>query len=738
KKACELALKAMKPGTSGGLDGINSDILIAATHEDEDKRNIVDILTHAIRWGLPKEAHLGVSSMLRKNAKDKKDMSGYRPIIVSSLITRLVSRALTIHHKKKLQKSVPNSQVCFGVSDGPLKHLESIDAYSRVALKAGKPAYALSMDVANAFSSVSQEHVAKAMEEWELPNTIKHYTNNAMKQTQAVYYDKGTAHLKEVTSGVVQGDPMSSIIFAITLSKEMKECEKRVQVSEWLDQRELEIRPMFCFADDALIIGPDPENLIDAAKRFGYDITKLGLHMNISKTKLIALNEKAKKGSSWYWKTKDESVPAESESGNNVAKLKSITCGEYLGTYIGSAEEEIDRLYEKKLKDFLDHTILLARNWSPQHVMHTLRVSRIPELAYEMRVGRVKVKALKDFDVALAATLKREGVIPPIKTQYVFMKINDGGLGIPSLLHTRMEALRKGASVFQDYDAPLFNVAKDVLGSIASLQNAAVRCLEGGATPQPEDIQALIDRWKGYLVTEPSPYKITREHNDDTGSLESITAPSYIEAANRCTNNFNNVLLKNGPRRGFALNAGQWIRLLRERYNRSLEPRRREGVKCPLGCNERVCNGHFSACRKNAASTKYKHDRVTAAVNKALRFTGHMTNTEDLSVTLTTENPRTIPRSDITSTKTQGKNAGSYVFDVVITGGWRGRAAPQTRLGQAAMREATTKLRKYDGLNLSYSFVPLAFETSGLMAQETATFFREHFSYRVARRTLFE
>ncbi|GKT25046.1 hypothetical protein ADUPG1_012915 [Aduncisulcus paluster] len=140
---------------------------------------------------------------------------------------------------------------------------------------------------AKAFSSVSQEHVAKAMEEWELPNTIKHYTNNAMKQTQAVYYDKGTAHLKEVTSGVVQGDPMSSIIFAITLSKEMKECEKRVQVSE-----------------------PRPrEPHIDAAKKFGYDIMKLGLHMNISKTKLIALNEKAKKGSSWYWKTKEESIP---------------------------------------------------------------------------------------------------------------------------------------------------------------------------------------------------------------------------------------------------------------------------------------------------------------------------------------------------------------------------------------------------------------------------------------------
>ena len=85
----------------------------------------------------------------------------------------------------------------------------------------------LSLDVAGAFNNVSHERLIHNLRTRKIPAKLVNWVNSFLKDRQSfLTFDDRTSAMRQVNAGILQGSPVSPILFLFFNAKLVKGCEK--------------------------------------------------------------------------------------------------------------------------------------------------------------------------------------------------------------------------------------------------------------------------------------------------------------------------------------------------------------------------------------------------------------------------------------------------------------------------------------------------------------------------------
>eukprot|EP00049_Salpingoeca_infusionum_P016822 m.349503 g.349503 ORF g.349503 m.349503 type:complete len:576 (-) comp16151_c1_seq4:1680-3407(-) len=195
-----------------------------------------------------------------------KPNGGIRPIVVQSAIYRIMAKVLAKKALGELTQDLRPYQ--FGLESNGLVPIAITSSLQN------NPNYTLmSIDIENAYGSIKRSHILSAAtqssSEW-----LPHYVWQTYSQPTNVSH-QGEDYGMPTNTGVLQGDPMSMLLFATTIRDAIKTtAEKHPQV-----------QPL-AFADDISLIG-EPQHVENAFKTLKEELAKLGCKCNPAKSQVL-------------------------------------------------------------------------------------------------------------------------------------------------------------------------------------------------------------------------------------------------------------------------------------------------------------------------------------------------------------------------------------------------------------------------------------------------------------------
>ena len=202
-----------------------------------------------------------------------KPSGGVRPIMVEDALGRLLSKCVVHTCLRSASLALRPFQFGVQVSGGA----DTIVHVTRSLYSAGQGRGILAIDFANAFGSIHRSAISAALEDINAPDLIRRFFNAAYSRPTAALVT-GPMQPAEpilVSTGILQGDPLSPFIFAATLHSVLQHTSYQLSSSTIL-----------AFLDDVTICGP-PAELAAALETIGPAAARIGLSLNKLKTKYL-------------------------------------------------------------------------------------------------------------------------------------------------------------------------------------------------------------------------------------------------------------------------------------------------------------------------------------------------------------------------------------------------------------------------------------------------------------------
>lgn len=314
-----IALTLSNLKSAPGLDEISYSDL---SNNPECFPSLCKIYNEILETGLAPSQSSGWSSaiisLIFKNKGPTTDIANYRPIAVTSTITRLFHKILTTRLEDHLRET---NFFDATVQKGFLKNLHGCLDHSSIlqdvteeSLLAGTSAYVTLFDLKDAFGSIPHLLIKNTLLGAQLPTNFINYIINYYNQTEACLRGPwGVSPTFPINQGVLQGDPLSPLLFNMCFNNTIN-----IMSSESRDFRCGNSPSFLAYADDTILItnsAKSHQNLTD---------------LFFSKTSEIALILRPDKSISW--KIVDSKIqPHSVKIGKNVSTSLSSKPEKYLG-----------------------------------------------------------------------------------------------------------------------------------------------------------------------------------------------------------------------------------------------------------------------------------------------------------------------------------------------------------------------------------------------------------------------
>ena len=254
-------------GASPGPSGWTPELLLPLVKDKKTCGDLCNLFLHIIQ----KDVSNVVRSLLtacRLIPIPKKDGT-IRPIAIPEVFFKIAGKYALRH--LNIEKILPEHQVGVGIPGGA----DIIVHRANRLLRTKK--MALSLDITNGFNEVQRAFVLAQLRKTEQARPLIPFFHLAYGADAKLLYRVGE-ETKVILSreGIRQGDPTSSLLFAIALQPAL------VAAAEELGNG----GHALAFVDDTLLIG-DPERLVDAMEAFNQKAAEAGLKINQVKSSVL-------------------------------------------------------------------------------------------------------------------------------------------------------------------------------------------------------------------------------------------------------------------------------------------------------------------------------------------------------------------------------------------------------------------------------------------------------------------
>ena len=413
------ALKATHARTARGLDG--------RSKADVEALGVVKLrwLYNAALWfgRLPPSLTQGRSVLIPK-VDEPTSPSDFRPLTITPILTRVLHRVLA--KRVSTHAPLPQSQRGFKREEGCAANIMLVRQAISQAKAAPKSLYMAFLDFKKAFDSVGHPAIRKACLRWGLGEKFSNYVGNTLDQ--AVTDFEGAK--VPITRGVMQGDPLSPLLFNLTLDWALSAAPDVVGVElGGTHYRYL------AFADDVVLLSSSPVGLRKSVEAVVSQAKLLGLEVGHSKCATLGIAADCKR-KTWYSSNQQIHI-----AGQPIRALAPGKFYRYLGVQVGSSHwaEGPSHLLARLVNGLRRLQKCPAK---PQQKMWMLVNVLLPQLQYPLLHSEAKKSTLKKVDVETRRFARTALHLPADSPKgYFHAGVTDGGLGITSF-ETRIPRLR--------------------------------------------------------------------------------------------------------------------------------------------------------------------------------------------------------------------------------------------------------------------------------------------------------
>ena len=286
------AIKAMKSGKAGGLDGITADMLKA--EEVYTPVHLHSILGNI--WNdmdIPKEWTTGLIIKLPKKG-DLSDCNNWRGITLLSLTSKIMSRIIQKRLSNAIDVKLRTEQAGFRAGRSCSDHIFTLRQILEQSHEFNSPVYVNFVDFRKAFDSIHRDSLWKILQHYGVPEKLVSVIKLLYTDFSAQVLCEGElTESFQVKTGVKQGCVLSPFLFLLGIDWIMKETTKVSQRGiRWTLTKVLEDLD---FADDVILLASRYLDIQDKTGVMGIKAKSIGLDANIPKTKVMRMNAKVSK-----------------------------------------------------------------------------------------------------------------------------------------------------------------------------------------------------------------------------------------------------------------------------------------------------------------------------------------------------------------------------------------------------------------------------------------------------------
>jgi hypothetical protein len=390
------ATRKLRTNKAPGLDGIPNEVWKAITLDSPF--DLLKMYNEILASGdVPDEwCTILLSPIFKKG--DKNDPQNYRPISLVATILKLLTSILS----KRLQewsiknKHISQFQAGFRKGMGTMEQVFGLLTLvqSKLKSKNGK-LFAIFVDARSAFDSVSHSKL------WRTLNKMG-ISSNVSKLFQKIYTlangrvktSSGLTDSFPFKRGVLQGESASPQLFNLFLEAVVIDLYTATTPGVTIGNCPVHI---LLFADDVVLVASSPEFLQQKINTLSSTFMKLGLKVNISKTKVIIFSKERidKSPYRFLWDTEEIEIVSE-----------------YI--YLGVKITE-----RGKIEDTAELFINKAKSAIPQ-IWEITRRARIPPIETHVNLFSSLVKSVLLYCVPLwGQTEKTQKVIERVQNQFI-------------------------------------------------------------------------------------------------------------------------------------------------------------------------------------------------------------------------------------------------------------------------------------------------------------------------------
>lgn len=342
----------------------------------------------------------------------------FRPISVTSVVLRQFHKILV----SRMSKTWPHDDFQRGFihSDGVIQNVAMTQALIHEAKTGGKDLHIASVDLTNAFGSVSHKAVFRALEVKGFSAKFAAYVKDAYGKASTEINFCGISKGAPVNCGILQGDPLSPCMFNHVIDLALREIDNSLGFSIG-GQRVSKI----AFADDIELVASTTEGLRLNLLILVRALQNFGLKVNLDKTAVLSIVHDRKEKKAVIWTEAQFKV-----QDSFIKQIGPTDEWKYLGIkFVG---EEISKNLGGAV--LTDVSRVSSSSTTPQQKMMLLREHVVARHIHSLVLGNASATSLSVLDGSIRRVVREWLSLPhDCPSAYLNAPVKVGGLGIPSL-----------------------------------------------------------------------------------------------------------------------------------------------------------------------------------------------------------------------------------------------------------------------------------------------------------------
>lgn len=453
--AAEVAAKvrSIDNSSAAGLDKV--------VKGDLKKKGVYQVLANFynllfLAKGYPSEWRKNRTTLIPKVGKDTCDAKNWRPITISSMLSRIYSAMI----ERRLRRALKQNERQKGFTEANGCY-ENIRIFSEAIKMAKKKGGTFSVkDVAKAFDTVPHAAIAPSLERKGIPKEVASYITSMYEDCKTVIKADGGEVNITLQRGVKQGDPLSPLIFNLCIEPLL---ERLQEETEGLEVNGSNLAAM-AFADDLVVIGKDAETVATQTRMTMEYLKNLGMTLSIGK---CACFEMVSKGKTWY--AKDPGIEVEGEK-IPYSSVEEVI--KYLGVKITPWRWLVPEYEIDGLKEVFMRTKKLPLK--PMQKIELLTTYLLPKFTYGLIANPPSAATLKKIDGIIRTECKTIlHISDKTSTAFIYAPKRKGGLGLLNMEQmVYLASLRNAIKAMRSKD-PIIIGAMATRGTIQRLSQYA-------------------------------------------------------------------------------------------------------------------------------------------------------------------------------------------------------------------------------------------------------------------------